>query len=214
MKSNLEHWKKMQEKDYFEKHSCYNAQDGELKIFGDDVDLINRHLKLTPEMKVVVIGCGYGRESALIAPHVAHVYGIDVSELILQKTRKFLGRHGVNNFTPVLAERWEMEIPSGIDLVFSHAVFQHLTRDLVKDYVGGLAAKLSPQGKFLLQFIEDTGGTHDAELKVYEPSVSWNAAEIGELIAECSLVKYDVEERVVSDKAKCFWACFGKAKPA
>ncbi|MFZ3138517.1 MAG: glycosyltransferase [Thermodesulfovibrionales bacterium] len=209
IRSNLPYWQKMQEKDYFEEHQWYGKQYGGLKLFGNDLDIINRYLKLTPNMKVVVIGCGYGREAALIAPHVKHVYGIDVSKTILRKAEKFMQEQGINNFTPILADNWKALIPDNIDLVYEIVVFQHITRELVKDYIHGLSQKLSPGGNFLCQFSNSPQGEHDAELRVYEPSVSWNIQEIEELIEGSGLVKISVETVELSPSS-WYWAYFGK----
>jgi SAM-dependent methyltransferase len=209
-KSNLACWKKMQEEGYFEHHSWYGEMHNGLELFGTDLDLINHYIKLTQDMKVVVIGCGYGRESVLIAPHVSHVFGIDVSRIILRKAEEFVEQHGIKNFTPVLAERWVLDIPSSIDFVYEIVVFQHLTKDLVRQYIAGLAEKLSPTGKYLCQFLEDRVGSNDAELRVHEPRVTWTHGEIEELIGECGLTKFAIDEEAVSDGAKWHWACFGK----
>lgn len=180
IRSNLAHWQEMQQNDYFEKHPCY---DGLTDKYPSEVALIESFVPLRPEMKVVVIGCGYGRESAHIAPRVKRLYGIDVSERILDKAIRYLGERGVKNFTPVLAERYARDVPKGIDLVFSIVVMQHLTRDLVRDYFGNLSAKLRPGGVMLIQFLETLSphAARDADLKTYEPSVSWSKEEIEEL---------------------------------
>ena len=101
---------------------------------------------------VVVIGCGYGRETAHIAPHVEHVYGVEVSDLILEKAVRYLAGRNIANFTPVLAERYASDIPAGIDLVFSVACMQFITRDLVFDYFATLARKLTRQESAIAMF--------------------------------------------------------------
>jgi cyclopropane fatty-acyl-phospholipid synthase-like methyltransferase len=177
MRSNVEFWKAMQDEDYFEQHPCYSG----LNDHGDaEVHVIEQFVPLNPSMKVVVIGCGYGRETAHIAKRVKHVYGIDVNDRILGKAVNYLKGMSVTNFTPVLAESYRSQVPQDVDLVFSIVVMQHLTRDLVRDYLAGLGAKLSPQGKMVIQFLEDLNADlgSDAELKVHEPSVSWSLPQI------------------------------------
>src|SRR3974390_1425928 len=60
-RSNLDVWKRLQSEDYFERHPCYKG----ISEFGGDeaVQAINWFLPLRPDMKIAVIGCGYGRES-------------------------------------------------------------------------------------------------------------------------------------------------------
>jgi len=202
-KSNLVYWKELQNKGYFEnQNTALLASYGEEKyreMFGStdpgalrdtsgrDFDLIGSFLSLDTSMTAAVIGCGYGRETLAIAPRVRHVYGIDVSHTILDKAQEYLATNSVFNFTPVLAENWRKLVPPTLDFVYSITVFQHLTRDLVLDYLAGLAEKLSPTGKALCQFAELTGGTKDAELKAYEPSVNWSTAHIRAAMAEAGL---------------------------
>ena len=147
MRSNLTHWQEMQENDYFEKHVCYNG----LVDMGDgECGVIEWFTPLTEDKSVVVIGCGYGRESIHIAKRVCHVYGIDVSRKILDKAVKYTAEHDVRNFTPVLAEIFDLTIPDGIDLVYSITVFQHITRDLARNYLYVLGRKLAPGGKMVI----------------------------------------------------------------
>src|SRR5262245_54770510 len=115
-RSNVPCWQQMQEAGYFENCPDYKG----LPDLGDvDIRAIEQFRPLTPDMTVVVIGCGYGRESVHICPRVKHVYGIDVSDRILSKAKAHLRDRGIANFTPVLAEHYKEKIPSGIDLIFS-----------------------------------------------------------------------------------------------
>jgi cyclopropane fatty-acyl-phospholipid synthase-like methyltransferase len=187
-RSNLAQWKLLHERDYFETHPSYNG----LRDFGghNEIAAIEMFTKLRSSMRVVVIGCGYGRETAHIAPHVEHVFGIEVSDLILDKAVRYLAGRHIANFTPVLAERYASDIPAGIDLVFSVACMQFMTRDLVFDYFATLARKLTPSGMFIVQFIEELApdaSSSDAELKVYEPSVSWTLPQLFDLARRSGL---------------------------
>ncbi|WP_207477494.1 SAM-dependent methyltransferase [Arenibaculum pallidiluteum] len=205
LRSNVAHWRALQDADYFENHQCY----GGLKAFGRDAtDTLARFLSLRPDMQVAVVGCGYGRDTLQIAPQVAHVYGIDVSARILTKAHRFLEEHGVRNFTPVLAELWRDGIPDGIDLVFSIVVMQHLTRDLVRDYFAGFARKLAPGGSMVIQFLESRGyGQQDAELATYEPSVNWTCWDIMDL-AEAVGLQAEIRTDRVAETALWHWGHF------
>ncbi|SMP79518.1 Glycosyltransferase involved in cell wall bisynthesis [Desulfonatronum zhilinae] len=210
-KSNIEYWKNIQENLYFEKHHCYGKNYGGLALFGDDVDRIKKYTQLSKNMKVVVIGCGYGRESVLIAHHVEHVYGIDVSDTILHKAKIFAEKHGVRNFTPILVDKWNSLVPHDIDVVYCMVVFQHLTRDLVKDYIFGLAKKLSKNGVFVCQFADLIYGTDDAELKEYEPSVRWCKDDIISLVQEAGLYLYKIDTDEIPNEGHWHWTFFGKS---
>ncbi len=206
VRNNLEYWQQLQDNQYFEKHQYYAG----LKAYGTDCETLGKYTSLSKEMTVVVIGCGYGRETLFIAPRVKHVYGIDVNRTILDKADKFLAERGITNFTSVLAQDWKRFVPSNIDLVYSIVVFQHLTRDLVKDYVHGLAKKLSPNGIFVCQFADLANGTHDADLRPYEPNTRWSQTEIEELIQECGLTQNAIDTQDIPGKGSWHWAFFGK----
>ncbi|NCC84158.1 MAG: glycosyltransferase [Clostridia bacterium] len=207
--SNVSQWQAMQDNDYFERHNVYLDESKRLKDFGDDLAWIERRRPLDPSMRVAVIGCGYGRETAMIAPRVAHVWGIDVSPRILEKCRRRLRSKGINNVTMVQADSWKTVIPNRLDFVYCITVFQHLTRDLVEDYLCGLGRKLTPGGQFLCQFAELKDGTHDARLEVYEPSVLWTVPEIEAVIRNAGLTLFDIETQRVGG-GLWHWAHFGQ----
>jgi cyclopropane fatty-acyl-phospholipid synthase-like methyltransferase len=211
IRSNLQCWKEMQEADYFEKHPCYPG----VNEFGGEgeVAMINNFHSLQPNLNVVVIGCGYGRETLKIAPLVQRVYGIDVSAKILDKAVSFLGARGINNFTPILAEAYKANIPNSIDVVFSIVVMQHLTRDLVLDYFVTLATKLVNNGTFVVQFLEhlDQYGQADADIKVYEPSVTWSVPQLVDLSRSANLNFVEVRTSLATPTALWHWVCLRKA---
>ncbi|HEY9839614.1 MAG: class I SAM-dependent methyltransferase [Candidatus Sericytochromatia bacterium] len=202
--SNLKHWQQMQETGYFDSHAHYQTSEGLLQD-GSDLSYIGRYTELNSKHKVVVIGCGYGRESLLIAPLVEQVWGIDVSEKILTQARDFLSERGVTNFVPVLAEHWHADIPDGIDLAYAYTVFQHLTKHLVEDYVLGMAQKLRPGGSLVCQFMHSHTGTHDAALTSYEPHVSWTRPEIARLVAKAGLELASLDDQLVDEAEQIYW---------
>jgi len=210
--SNLETWKRLQEQDYFEHHECYRTPDGVLPAGGDDVAIIERYHKLGPDQDVVVVGCGYGRETSVIAPRVRRVWGIDVSERILGKASAYLSARGVGNFTPVQAEHWARDVPQGVSLFYCFIVFQHLTRDLTKAYVLGMGEKLAPGGHVVCQFAELDYGTADADpAKLTEPCVRWTPGDIAELAREAGLVLRRLDTDRIEGHGLWHWAHLEKS---
>jgi SAM-dependent methyltransferase len=213
-RSNLDVWKKLQSEDYFEKHPCYKG----ISDFGGDeaARAINWFLPLRSDMKVAVIGCGYGRETLKLAPLVGHVYGIDVSDTILNKAVGYLSERGIKNFTPVLAESFTQTMPAGLDVVFSIVVMQHLTRDLVRNYFVELGKKLAPGGGFVVQFLDEPGvdyGRTDApENSGGEPSISWSPWQLVELSRKADLTLVEIRTQLVTEAALWHWAYFRKNK--
>lgn len=211
MRSNVAIWQALQEADYFDRHPRY--EQGRLETGAYDIETIGRFCSIEPHHVVVVIGCGYGRESAFICKRAALVYGVDVSDKILARASAHLsGTHRVTNFRPVLAEKYATDIPSGIDLVYSVTVMQHLTRDLVCDYLQTLGGKLAPAGRMLIQFLEYGVSEPDASVsKVYEPTVSWTPDQIKQASEAAGLVTLNFTTDAVRPGCAWHWACLGRA---
>ena len=203
--TNLDCWKTMQKEGYFEKHPRYKG----LLAFGKEtIPSIGRFMKVEPSYNVIILGCGYGREVLQLAPHVKHVYGIDVNSTIINKATTFTKKHSVENFTGYTVEEWERDIPEGIDLVYSMAVVQHLSRDIVLDYFKKLPKKLAPRGTMVIQFLEKfTDIYKDPDNRLYEPQVSWTKDEIGELATTCGL-EVEIKTIEATEIAVWHWGCF------
>ena len=211
-RSNLDVWKKLQNAGYFEKHPCYKG----ISDFGgqEAIQAIERFVPIRADMNIAVIGCGYGRETLKLAPLVRRVYGIDVSETILDKAVAYLAERNVTNFTPVLAESFVEAIPSDLDLVFSIVVMQHLTRHLVRNYFVELGNKLIPGGSFVVQFLDEASvdyrATDAPENTGGEPSISWSPWQIVELSRVAKLKLIEIRTELVTDAALWHWAYFRK----
>lgn len=180
---NLAIWKQLQVNDYFERHPLY-ARGWEFA----DLEMITKFIKLSRDMNAVVIGCGQGREVLKLAQVVRHVWGIDVSLPVLEMTKATLGALWPF-FTGVLADNWETFAPQqNIDLVYSVAVFQHLSTEWVWKYTRELGKRLRPAGEtgpggsMIIQFLERN------ELKgAREPMQSWTLNGISHLAYEAQL---------------------------
>lgn len=212
IRSNLSVWKRLQNENYFENHPCYKG----ISDFGgqEAVQAIEWFVPIRKEMKIVVIGCGYGRETLRLAPLVDRVYGIDVNETILRKAADYLAARNVSNFTPVLAETFAEAVPEKIDLVFSIVVMQHLTRDLVRNYFLHLAKKLSPGGGFVVQFLDEPHVDHEktdaSDTGGGEPSISWSPWQLVDLARIAKLQFVEIRTQLVTEAALWHWVYFRK----
>jgi cyclopropane fatty-acyl-phospholipid synthase-like methyltransferase len=220
-KGNLDYWVRLQDDEgYFDKHPIYNGlREFSLNDYGGDdaLQALSAFGALGAGKKVAVIGCGYGRETLQIAPRVAHVWGIDVSEKLLARTRGFLSARGVDNFTPVLASEYDERLPRDLDVVFSVVVMQHLTRSLVLDYFTRLREHLVDGGVFVVQFLEelyDGVDQRDAELRVYEPSISWTLAQLAQLSLDTGLRFEEVRTQMLGPKTLWHWVHFSRQSAA
>ena len=117
----------------------------------DRLELVN------PDATTLQIGCGIGRIEYYLCKRVRFCYGIDISPSMIKKARaivhapnvKFLCSNGLG-----LAELND----STFDFVYSIFVFQHLPREIVRNYFRDSFAKLVNEGTFAFQMmVDDTG---------------------------------------------------------
>ena len=185
MKTNVLEWQALHEhgsaafpESYFQSHKYYQAR---MYEGGFDIGVIPKFFTLGPEMIALVIGAGYGRETAFIASRVKKVYCIDVKSEKLERHRAaFLEARKITNTVDLAYEPgWDEKIEP-LDFAYSFTVFQHVTRDITDDYLRGVAAKLKQNGRLLFQFCQRLkGGQEDPTLGlIYEPQINWSRSQI------------------------------------
>jgi SAM-dependent methyltransferase len=84
---------------------------------------IQREVHLSPEMKVLDIGCGGGRYALALAERVGHVVGIDVSPKMIENAREWAEKMGVTNVEYRVGDfplMKRVDIPGSFDLIFAH----------------------------------------------------------------------------------------------
>ena len=102
--------------------------------------------------KVLDLGCGIGRMTSLLTPHFDEVFGVDVSEHMINTARSIHSK--VNNLhfaTNSGADLSAFETES-IDVVCSYSVLAHLPSDVVQAYFQEVGRALKVDGLFRYQF--------------------------------------------------------------
>ncbi|MCB9385362.1 MAG: methyltransferase domain-containing protein [Bryobacterales bacterium] len=135
----------------------------DLRRFPDDADL--------SQMTALEIGCGPGRLMLPLSRQFGQVYGIDVSEQMVELARRNLA--SAPNAEPRAATGVDLQgfDDASIDFVYSYAVFQHIPeRDFVLSYLRDAVRVLKPGGLMKLQFnsLPRTGNP------VLEPVPGWS----------------------------------------
>ena len=136
-------------------------------------DLLRTYAALTPESKVLEIGCGCGRNAFALAGHLNHgnYTGMDIEQVALADARsnRLLRAKGFQfDFLDVRNDAYN---PAGrypatdyvlpypdrsFDLVFMVSVFTHMLTGEVRNYVRQIARVLKPGGRcFLTAFLRD-----------------------------------------------------------
>ncbi|MAE76367.1 MAG: hypothetical protein CMJ85_05825 [Planctomycetes bacterium] len=113
---------------------------------------------LQPEATVVDIGAGVGRMDEFVAPRVRRLIGVDVSGEMVALARQRLAH--LDNIEFREGDGWTLPgmDDGGIDVVFSHIVFQHMPRNVAASYFGEVVRVLAPGGHFVFQLPERVPG--------------------------------------------------------
>lgn len=102
--------------------------------------------------RVVEIGCGVGRMTRWFAEEFLEVYGIDISEKMIEEAR--LRLHNYPHAVLKTGSGLDLgSLPdSFFDLAFSYIVFQHIpARAVIQSYIREAARVLKPGGAFKFQ---------------------------------------------------------------
>ena len=116
-----------------------------------------QHLGVTLEMdNALDFGCGVGRLSQALAERFVHVTGVDISESMVQRARRF-NRHG-DRVTYVANAAGDLQLfdDDQFDFIYSCITLQHIPPEHGSNYIrefirilrpGGLAVFQVPNGK-------------------------------------------------------------------
>lgn len=119
--------------------------------------------RVRPTDTVLEIGVGLGRIIACSARAFKQVYGIDISETVLQKAAAHLQKQGIANVTlkPTRGDSIPLE-DSLIDYCYSYLVFQHIpSHAIVQNYVSEIYRVLKPKGLCRIQLAKADGQPHE-----------------------------------------------------
>lgn len=127
----------------------------------DKLDLICRKLKLSPGMRVLDIGSGWGS----FAAHAAKHYGVSVVGVTVSKEQAELAQERYADL-PVEFKLLDYRdipkvYPGAFDRVVSIGMFEHVGPKNYREYMGVAAAALKPDGLFLLHTIGGHEGGAD-----------------------------------------------------
>lgn len=112
---------------------------------------------LTPRCRFMEIGCGDGRLARALAPRVAAVLAVDVSETISASPEP-----DPPNLTRILTDGVTLPLPEGaIDLAYSHQLMEHLHPDDAMGQLAQIHRTLAPGGIYLCVTPNRLSGPHD-----------------------------------------------------
>ncbi len=144
--------------------------------------LVERILRVTgagSTTRVLSIGCGIGDTELLLARHVAHVTGVDLSPQAVAHAKRSAESRGVLN-TEFLASPWESARFSNapFDLVVAVFFLHHLSDDELAAFPGRVRPLLTGGGK----------------LYALEPSINRLSGRVGKLLIPHLMKKYQTDD--------------------
>jgi len=131
-------------KDFYLEREFQNTINTRQKLY----DLVLKG-HLDGEMTVIDYGCGPGVLARIVSGHAKKVYGCDISTGVLDCARIL---SPAPNLEYVVADEAGLKsIPDGsVDVIYSFAVIQHLSQEIIELVFENCYRKLKPGGKILI----------------------------------------------------------------
>jgi len=120
------------------------------KTYIKNDELLNQKLQKIHAKTALEIGCGVGRVTEYFKDDFEKIYGIDISEEMIQRAKKRLPHE---QFTFIANNGSHLPLENEtIDFIFSYIVFQHIpSYKIIKEYMNEIYRVLKPGGIFKVQ---------------------------------------------------------------
>lgn len=108
---------------------------------------LRRAVPITAQTRVLSIGCGLGEYEIRLAPHVAHVVGVDLSPVAIDVATRRAADAGLGNVEfRCTAAIDNVVAPGSVDVVIAFGVFHHLSIQERRAILQQAHACLTPGG--------------------------------------------------------------------
>jgi SAM-dependent methyltransferase len=160
---------------------------------------------MTPQSRVLDIGCGVGRAARKLAPYLddGHYVGVDISPAALEYARSLSRSEGWAERLPtfVLIEGTSVGVEGPFDIVWAHSVFTHLPDWAISQMVASIREVLAPRGTFLFTY-KELPNLNRSGLKQYQQPMSFfeEVARSHGLTAEKLDMRFPAKQRTCSLK--------------
>ncbi|KAJ3106939.1 hypothetical protein HDU97_005220 [Phlyctochytrium planicorne] len=132
---------------------------------------ISERIPLSKSMKVIEIGCGTGLLSALVAPHVSSLLGLDTASGMVDVFNTKVGPEKIPNMIAkeVLLDDPDHPVLEGqkFDLALSHLALHHIEN--VPEFLTVMKGVLVPGGRVAFTDFEDNGAN---AVRFHDPAVA------------------------------------------
>jgi len=143
------------------------------------VGRVLRRTEAASNCRVLSIGCGIGDTELLLAPHVGHVTGVDLSPTAIREANRAAKTKGVKN-ARFLEGSWPALALDGesFDIVLAIFFLHHLPDPVLDAFPGHLSPLLSERGRFY----------------ALEPSARRLSGFLGKLLVPGLMKKYQTDD--------------------
>jgi 2-polyprenyl-3-methyl-5-hydroxy-6-metoxy-1,4-benzoquinol methylase len=154
-----------------EKGATLMPEEPEKRTAGTTPSLVKSISRLCDSSdRILEVGCGRGYTCLKLAPHVASIVGIDVSEPTLKEAQKLLETHRIQNaqILRCFADELTHYFSSGVfDKVISIDVYEHLHPDDAVLHLHQVYSVLKPKGHYIIVTPNRLTGPHDITRKLF-----------------------------------------------
>ncbi|WP_298347337.1 class I SAM-dependent methyltransferase [Ferrimicrobium sp.] len=125
------------------------------------IDAVVEQAAPQASMRVLDLGCGSGQVTLRLAPSVAEITGVDISERMVARLLERAQAEGYHHVNGRVSALERLEVPAGsLDLIVSNYVFHHLNDDGKARVVGLCYGWLKPGGRLVVgDMMFGRGGT-------------------------------------------------------
>jgi cyclopropane-fatty-acyl-phospholipid synthase len=144
--------------------ACYPTEDATLEeAQANKFDLVARKLGLTPGMRLLDVGCGWGS----MVMHAAREYGVHALGVTLSEeqalwAQRAIKEAGLSELAEVRHLDYRDVTETGFDAVSSIGLTEHIGKAQLPGYFAFLYGKLRPEGRLLNHCITRTASTEPA----------------------------------------------------
>lgn len=154
------------QKEYFEK--AYRTGEHGWPVEGASAPVarfVERFKKERPAGRVLDIGCGEGRHTALFAKEGYQAVGLDYQPLALARARRISGNGAAKpNLRFMLGDVFHLPFrPEAFDVVLDYGCLHHIRRRDTPSYLKNVLPVLKPGGYFLLSCFSPAFKHHPEE---------------------------------------------------
>ena len=177
--------------------------------------MLSNYITIDKKTVVLDLGCGYGRFIEFYAPLASFVYGIDVTDYIINICKTKFSEIENVEFIKNNGYSLEMIASSSIDLVSCYTVFQHIPRKATQSYLKEFSRILKSDGKIIIQF-QGVKSNNDKpyndvglDEKAYKIQFTKDDIQILAKRSELEIIKFDDDDR--GDDKIWYWITMGNS---